>query len=323
MIEFERCTLSNGLKVIIQKDKNTKLTALNLLYNVGSKNENPELTGFAHLFEHLMFGGTKGIPEFDTPLLLAGGENNAFTNNDITNYYLTLPSSNIETGFWLESDRMNELDFSDKNLETQKSVVVEEFRQRYLNQPYGDIMFLIRAMAYKVHPYRWPTIGIDIDHIRSARQEDVKDFFYSNYAPNNAILSLSGNIEPDKAIKMAEKWFGSVPSRAIRRDDLPVEPPQTERRFLDVTRDVTANTLIKYWHMGGRPGKEFRELDLITDIFAGGESGRFENSLIRDKRIFTEANIYLSGEFDPGLVIFQGRLAPGISFEKAETVTDR
>ena len=320
MIDFERFTLENGLKVIVHHDKSTQLTALNLLYNVGARDEEENLTGFAHLFEHLMFGGTPVIPAFDVPVMMAGGENNAFTNNDITNYYLSLPSSNIETGIWLEADRMRELNFSEKNLLTQKSVVIEEFKQRYLNQPYGDLMFLIRDLAYKVHPYRWPTIGKDPKHIEDAKPDDVKEFFYSHYAPNNAILSFSGSTTAEEAFKLVKKWFDPLPARKLKDKSIPEEPEQTESRFLDVTRDVPANLLVKCWHMGGRAGKQFKEMDLITDILSGGESGRFENRLVRERRAFSEANIYVSGEMDPGLVLFQGRVTEGMKMEKAEEI---
>ena len=231
MIKYNRFTLENGLKVLVHEDKSTPLVAMNILYDVGSRDEDPEMTGLAHLFEHLMFGGSKNIPDYDTPLQLVGGENNAYTNNDITNYYLTIPSENIETGFWLESDRMLELDFSQKNLDNQKNVVTEEFNQRYINQPYGDAVLKLRPLAYKVHPYRWPTIGMDIAHVKNVELDQVKSFFFSHYAPNNAILALTGNINEDYAFKLTQKWFGSIESRIIKPRNLPEEPLQTDERI--------------------------------------------------------------------------------------------
>lgn len=236
MIKIERHILDNGLTVIAHVDRSTPLAALNVLYKVGARNEDPQRTGFAHLFEHLMFGGSKNIPLYDSPLQMVGGDNNAFTSNDITNYYLTLPANNIETGFWLESDRMLELAFSPESLEVQRKVVIEEFKQRYLNQPYGDIPLLARPLAYKVHPYQWPTIGKDVAHIEQATLEDVKDFFYSHYAPNNAIVTVTGNIDPQEIFRMAEKWFGPIPRRQLKNAVVPREPEQTELRELHVTR---------------------------------------------------------------------------------------
>jgi predicted Zn-dependent peptidase len=274
-----------------------------------------------------MFGGSLNIPDYDTPLQLVGGENNAFTSNDITNYYLTVPSENIETGFWLESDRMLQLDFSQKNLETQRNVVIEEFNQRYFNQPYGDATLKLRPLAYKVHPYRWPTIGMDMTHIKSIDLEQVKSFFFSHYAPNNAILALTGNIEYDRAFKLTRKWFGPIEKRAIRSRNLPVEPQQTEARIITVERDVPSTALYKVWHVGPRNGKDFYTLDLITDLLAGGESGRLYTKLVREKKLFSEINAYLTADIDPGLIIVQGKLMKGIDIQHAdesvnEVITD-
>jgi len=318
MIKYSRFILDNGLRVLVHHDKSTPLVALNMLYDVGSRDEDPEMTGLAHLFEHLMFGGSINIPEFDLPLQLAGGENNAFTNNDITDYYLTLPADNIETGFWLESDRMLELDFSQRNLDIQKNVVTEEFNQRYLNQPYGDTMLLLRPLAYKVHPYRWPTIGRDFSHISKVNLDQVKDFFFSHYGPNNAILSMTGNITPDEAFIMAVKWFAHVGKRRIKKRDLLKEPEQNEERFLEINKDVPASAIYKVWHTGPRKSEDFYSLDLLTDILAGGESGRLYTKLVKEKGLFSEINAYLTSDIDPGLVILHGKLMKGIDIRYAD-----
>lgn len=317
MIEYKRFSLENGLRVLVHEDRSTPLIAMNILYDVGSRDEDPALTGLAHLFEHLMFGGSVNIPDFDTPLQLVGGENNAFTNNDITNYYLTIPSENIETGFWLESDRMLELDFSQKNLDTQKSVVTEEFNQRYLNQPYGDALLKIRPLAYKVHPYRWPTIGMDMTHIKNADIEKIKRFFFSHYAPNNAILALTGNIDFDLAYKLTQKWFGPIEKRQIQPRNIPVEPEQTEERILTIESDVPSTALYKTWHIGARNSTEFYTLDLITDLLAGGESGRLHTKLVREKKLFSEINAYITADIDPGLIFVQGKLMKGVDIHYA------
>jgi zinc protease len=317
MINYKRFALENGLRVLVHEDRSTPLIAMNILYDVGSRDEDPGVTGLAHLFEHLMFGGSVNIPDFDTPLQLAGGENNAFTNNDITNYYLNVPSENIETGFWLESDRMLELDFSQKNLDTQKSVVTEEFKQRYLNQPYGDAILKIRPMAYKVHPYRWPTIGMDMDHVKNVDLEHVKKFFYSHYAPNNAILALTGNIDYELAYKLTEKWFGPIERRNVQKRNIPVEPEQTEERMMTIESDVPSSALYKVWHIGARNSSDFYTLDLITDLLAGGESGRLHTKLVRERKLFSEINAYITADIDPGLIFVQGKLMKGVDLEQA------
>jgi zinc protease len=317
MINYKNFTIENGLRVLVHEDKSTPLVAMNILYNVGSRDEDPTMTGLAHLFEHLMFGGSVNIPNFDTPLQLVGGENNAFTNNDITNYYLTIPSENIETGFWLESDRMLELDFSRKNLDTQKNVVTEEFNQRYVNQPYGDAILKLRPLAYKVHPYRWPTIGMDMSHIRNTELEQVKSFFFSHYAPNNAILALTGNIGYDLAYELTQKWFGPIEKRSVKPRNLPVEPEQTEERILTIEKDVPSDAIYKVWHIGPRKSEDFYTLDLVSDLLAGGESGRLHTKLVREKKLFSEINAYLTADIDPGLIIVQGKLMKGIDIHHA------
>ncbi len=318
MINFSRFSLINGLKVLVHEDISSPLVAMNILYDVGSRDEDPEKTGLAHLFEHLMFGGSINIPEYDLPLQLAGGENNAFTNNDITDYYLTVPSGNIETGFWLESDRMLELDFSQRNLDIQKNVVIEEFRQRYLNQPYGDALLLLRSLSYKVHPYRWATIGRDISHIENVKLSDITDFFFTHYAPNNAILTLTGNITPERAYDLAEKWFGPIGERRVPKRNLPAEPAQDSERKLTIERDIPSDALYKVWHTGPRNGNDFFSLDLLTDLLAGGESGRLYTELVRKRNLFSEINAYITSDIDPGLVVLYGKLMKDIDIYKAE-----
>lgn len=318
MIQYEEFKLQNGLRFIVNIDKTTPFVVVNTLYNVGSKDESPERTGFAHLFEHLMFGGSKHIPSFDTPLQKVGGENNAFTTTDITNYYITVPSQNLETAFWLESDRMLELDFSQKSLDVQRNVVCEEFKQRYLNRPYGDITLLLRPLAYKVHPYQWATIGKDLSHIEQANIKEVKDFFFSHYAPNNAIIAISGNVSLRTVKQLAKKWFGPIPRRNIATRNLPIEPLQTEKRTLTVERDVPASCIIKVFHMCGQLEKDFYTTDLISDILSNGNSSRLYQKLVQDQKLFSDINAYISGEIDPGLFIISGNLNPSVSMEAAE-----
>ncbi len=318
MINFDKFKLDNGLKVIVHKDKTSPIVAINILYKVGARNENPQKTGFAHLFEHLMFGGSINIPSYDTPLQKIGGENNAFTNNDITNYYLTLPKQNIETGFWLESDRMLSLDFSDKSLEVQRKVVVEEFKQRYLNQPYGDIMLLLRPLAYKKHPYSWATIGKEISHIENATIQDVKDFFYKHYAPNNAILVVAGDVKTNQIKKLAEKWFGNIENRKIDKTKIPIEPKQTKERKKTVYRNVPFNSITKAYHMCNRLHKDYQATDLISDILSNGNSSRLYQNLVKDKKIFTDINAYIMGSIDNGLFIIDGKINNNIKVKDAE-----
>ncbi len=318
MIKFERFTLANGLKVIHHYDASTPLVCMNILYDVGARDEHPEHTGFAHLFEHLMFGGSVNIPNYDEPLQIAGGENNAFTNNDITNYYLTLPAENAETAFWLESDRMLSLAFTPKSLEVQRQVVIEEFKQRYLNQPYGDVWLLLKPLAYKVHPYRWNTIGKEIAHIEQATMEQVKDFFKKFYHPSNAIMVVAGNIEFEQVKRWSEKWFGNIPDQEKIPRNLPVEPKQTETRRQTVERPVPADSIYKAWHIGKRTDKNYLHFDLISDVLSNGKSSRLYLSLVKEKKMFTEINAYVSGDIDEGLFIVSGKLSKGTKIEDAE-----
>lgn len=318
MIEINRYILPNGLRILHHYDATTRMTALNLLYDVGSKDENPERTGFAHLFEHLMFGGSVHIPDFDTPLQKAGGENNAWTSNDITNYYTVVPTHNAETAFWLESDRMESLAFSTKSLEVQKNVVIEEFKQRNLNAPYGDVGLLLRPVAYQVHPYRWPVIGKDPSHIADASMTEVKDFFYRHYAPNNAILAISGGLPWDETLRLCEKWFAPISRREITPRHLPEEPRQTEPRHIEVERDVPSDLLVKAYHMGRRTDEDYHACDILSDLLASGNSSRFYRHLVTERKLFTEADASISGDIEAGLFLIRGKLAPGISFEQGE-----
>ncbi len=318
MINYNKFSLQNGLTVIHHEDKNTQLCVLNILYKVGSKNEQPDKTGFAHLFEHLMFGGSVNISDYDEALQNAGGENNAFTSNDITNYYLTLPFNNIETGFWLESDRMLSLDFNQHSLDVQRNVVIEEFKERYLNQPYGDVWLKMLPLAYKKHPYSWATIGKEIGHIEAATLDDVKDFFFSFYAPNNAILVVAGNISLEKTKELTEKWFGKIPARNIRKANYEQEPPQTEARFLEVEADVPLNAIIKAYHMPARMEKGYYEVDLLSDILGSGRSARLYQKLVKEQRLFSELDCYISGDVEAGLFMIEGRLMNGIDLAAAD-----
>ncbi|WP_304214044.1 pitrilysin family protein [Phocaeicola plebeius] len=318
MIQVNRYTLANGLRIVHNEDDSTQMVALNLLYDVGARDEDPSHTGFAHLFEHLMFGGSLHIPDYDTPVQNAGGENNAWTNNDITNYYITLPHQNVETGFWLESDRMLSLDFSPKSLEVQRQVVIEEFKQRNLNQPYGDASHLLRELAYESHPYRWPTIGKEIAHIAQATLEEVKDFFYRFYAPNNAILAVTGHISFEETIRLAEKWFGPIPARNISPRQLPAEKPQTAVRRKTVERKVPVDAIYMAFHMSNRMHPDYYVYDMITDILSNGRSSRFIQSLVQEQKLFTSIDAYISGSLDEGLLHVTSKPVEGVSLEQAE-----
>ena len=318
MIQVNHHTLENGLRIVHYEDKSTQMVALNLLYDVGARDEDPEHTGFAHLFEHLMFGGSVNVPDYDTPVQNAGGENNAWTNNDITNYYITLPRQNVETGFWLESDRMLSLDFNPKSLEVQRQLVIEEFKQRNLNQPYGDASHLMRELAYKRHPYRWPTIGKEISHIANATLEEVRTFFYHYYAPNNAILAVTGHISFDETLRLAEKWFGPIPKREIPLRRLPKEERQTALRRRTVERKVPVSAIYMAFHMCDRKHPDYYAFDMITDVLSNGRSSRFVRSLIQEQKLFTAIDAYISGSIDEGLLQITGKPAPGITLEQAE-----
>lgn len=318
MLKINKHILNNGLRLVHSQDDSTQMVALNILYNVGARDENPDHTGFAHLFEHLMFGGSVNIPDYDGPLQLSGGENNAWTNNDITNYYLTVPRQNVETGFWLESDRMLSLDFSERSLEVQKGVVTEEFKQRCLNQPYGDVGHLLRPLAYKVHPYQWPTIGKELSHIANATLDEVKDFFFRFYAPNNAVLAVTGNIAFDEAVRLAEKWFGPIPRREVPVRSLPQEPPQMEERRLMVERNVPLDALFMAYHICDRQSPDYYAFDILSDILSNGRSSRLNQHLVQERKIFSSIDAYISGSVDAGLFHISGKPAAGVSLEQAE-----
>jgi zinc protease len=318
MIKFEKFILPNGLRVIVHKDVSTPIVAMNILYDVGARDEDPEHTGFAHLFEHLMFGGSVNIPKYDEPLQRAGGENNAFTNSDITNYYLTFPKQNLETAFWLESDRMAGLAFSKKSLDVQRNVVTEEFKQSYLNQPYGDVYLLLKPLAYKVHPYQWNTIGKNIKHIQDATMGQVKAFFKKFYCPNNAIMVIAGDVNVKEIKTLAEKWFGPIPKGPVNKRNLPVEPEQKKARKLSVKRKVPSDTIYKVYHCCGRTDKEFYATDLLSDVLSNGKSARLYQELLMKRKLFSDINAYISGDIDKGLFTVTGRLIKGVTMDVAE-----
>lgn len=318
MIKINTHTLENGLRLVHSEDRSTQMVALNILYDVGARDEDENHTGFAHLFEHLMFGGSLHIPSYDDPLQLAGGESNAWTNNDITNYYLTVPRQNVETGFWLESDRMLSLDFTTRALEVQRQVVMEEFKQRNLNQPYGDLSHLLRPLAYQIHPYRWPTIGKELSHIANATLWEVESFYNRFYAPNNAILAVTGNISFETTLRLTEKWFASIPRREVKPRALPAEPLQKAERRLTVERPVPIDALFMAFHTSARMHPDFYAFDIVSDVLSNGRSSRFMQHLVNERKIFTSIDAYISGSIDPGLFQISGKVAENISLEEAE-----
>ena len=318
MIEFKEFVLENGLKVIFHEDRTTPLAVVNVLYDVGARDEDESKTGFAHLFEHLMFGGSKNIPSFDAPLQLAGGECNAFTSNDITNYYTILPAENVETAFWLESDRMLELAFTPKSLEVQRGVVIEEFKQRYLNQPYGDVWLQFRPLIYKEHAYKWATIGKEISHIEEAKMEDVKAFFYKHYSPQNAVMVVGGNLDFEVVKDLAEKWFSAIPKREKYVRALPAEPEQKEERRLVIERDVPSNAIYIAFRMGNRKSNDHYVGDLCSDVLAGSKSSRLYNRFVLQDKKFSSISAYITAALEDGLLIISGNLDESVSFEEAE-----
>ena len=322
MIHFEKFKLKNNLTVIVHQDKSTPLACLNIIFDVGARDEDEGRTGFAHLFEHLMFGGSVNIPNYDEPLQMVGGENNAFTTNDITNYYCTVPSENLETAFWLESDRMLSLAFDKKSLDVQRNVVIEEFKQRYLNQPYGDVWLLLRPLIYNVHPYKWATIGKEIKHIEEATMEDVKAFFKAHYNPSNAVLVVAGDVELDNVKALCEKWFAPIEPGIKLKRNLPVEPEQKEYRSLTVERDVPINSIYRAYRMCSRVDEEYHTIDMLSDILSRGNSSRLYKSLIKDKQLFSDINAYVMGDFDKGLFVISGKVNDGITIEQAEAGID-
>ncbi|GEP92819.1 Predicted Zn-dependent peptidase [Chitinophaga terrae (ex Kim and Jung 2007)] len=318
MIHYNKFTLANGLRVIVHEDHTTPMAVINVLYDVGARDENPEKTGFAHLFEHLMFGGSVNIPVYDEPLQMAGGENNAYTTSDLTNYYIQLPAENIETGFWLESDRMLSLAFDEKSLDVQRKVVSEEFKEHYINKPYGDVWHKMRELAYKSHPYRWMTIGKELSHIENAKLEDVKAFFFKHYRPVNAILSVAGNVTVDQVKALAEKWFGDIPSGEKYNRKLPQEPAQTAPHKLEVKANVPLDALYKCYHMYARTDSRYYSADLISDILGGGASSRLHQALVKEKKLFSNIDCYHFGSLDAGLLTIEGKLVKGVKMKDAE-----
>mgnify|MGYP001002777000 CR=1 FL=1 len=318
MIAFKKFILDNGLRVLVHEDTNSPMACMNILYDVGARDEQEDKTGFAHLFEHLMFSGSINIPNYDQPLQRVGGENNAFTSNDITNYYITLPAKNLETAFWLESDRMLGLAFNKQGLEVQRNVVIEEFKQRYLNQPYGDVWLRLRNLAYKVHPYKWATIGKEIKHIEEAKMEDVKAFFKKFYAPNNAIMAVTGNVTVDEVKILAEKWFSDIPAQERNFRDLPMEPKQTEERREEVHAEVPVNSIYLAFHSVERLHQDYQIIDLLSDILARGTSSRLYRRLVKNKPMFSEINAYVVGSIDHNLVVVEGKPLENVSFIEAE-----
>ena len=318
MIDYKIKTLNNGLTVVVHQEKSSQMAAVNMLYRVGARNENPEHTGFAHLFEHLMFRGTEQIPNFDTPVQMASGENNAFTNNDYTDYYITLPKENLETALWLESDRMTGLNITPEGLEMEKRVVIEEYNQRYINQPYGEQWLCLRDMAYKVHPYRWATIGLSTDHIANATMDQVDEFYKRFYNPNNAILSIAVAYEPEYVFELVEKWFGAIPSLDIEEQIIPKEPAQTEARRMELTQKVPANSITIAFKMASRDSHGYYVSDMISDLLSSGSSARLYQSLVKELKILSSVNAYITGDVDPGLFVVTAHVLPDFSIEEAE-----
>jgi len=317
MIKYKKYILKNGLTLLIEQDNSTAMAAVDVLYKVGSKNESPEKTGFAHLFEHLMFGGSDHAPNYDEPLQMAGGENNAYTNSDYTNFYNSLPVQNIETALWLEADRMAHLTLNPKSLAVQKKVVTEEFKEVCLNKPYGDAWHHMSDLCFKVHNYRWPTIGLKIDHIADANLEDVAQFYETHYNPSNAILSISSPMDPDEVLRLARQWFEDISSGTKPDNQLASEPKQTEMREKTIYADVPMPMILMAFHMPGRTSDQYYACDLISDILANGKSSRFYQHLIKNKQIFSDIDCYISGSRDSGLIIIEGRPMPGITMKQA------
>ena len=318
MIQYEKFTLDNGLRVLVHQDESTPMAVVNVIYDVGARDESPDKTGFAHLFEHLMFGGSINIPLYDEPLQVAGGENNAFTTNDLTNYYCQLPAENIETAFWLESDRMLNLAFDKKSLEVQRKVVCEEFKEHYINKPYGDVWHKMRELAYSKHPYRWMTIGKELKHVEDASLQDVKDFFHKHYTPINAILVVAGNVTTTDIKILAEKWFGPIPPGTKYQRNLPVEPVQTAPRSVEIKANVPIDALYKSWHICSRLDERYYVTDLITEILSGGGSSRLFQALVKEKQLFSNIECSHSGSTDAGLLTIEGKLVKGVTMKDAE-----
>lgn len=318
MVQYNRFRLDNGLRVIVHEDANTPLAVVNIMYDVGARDESPDKTGMAHLFEHLMFSGSKNIPNFDKPLYRAGGESNAFTGSDITNYYDMLPAHNIETAFWLESDRMMQLDFNQQSLEVQQGVVCEEFKEIYINQPYGDVWHKLRQLCYKTHPYQWPVIGKSLQQIQDVQLKDIEDFYYTHYRPNRAIMCVAGGVKTAEIERLADKWFGNIPNGADYFRRLPTEPPQNEFRSLTVEANVPLDAIYMAFHVCDRYHIDFPVIDTITEILASGQSSRLYIRLVKERQIFSSLSAYITEDFDAGLLFLYGKLSKGITMQEAE-----
>ena len=323
MIDYKKFTLKNGLTLLTHRDSSSPMAVVNILYKVGARNENPEKTGFAHLFEHLMFSGSRNVKSFDGELQLVGGESNAFTCNDYTNYYITLPKQNLETALWLESDRMLQANITQQNLDIQRNVVIEEFNQRYINQPYGDVWLLLRPLAYKTHPYSWATIGKNVEHIKNATLEDVTKFFDAHYFPGNAIISIVADMAHEKIYNLVEKWFGEIPDKQKNDFIIPQEQQQTELRTLTVERDVPLTYLYKAYKMCNRHNPDYYVCDVLTDVLSSGKSSRMYKNLITKTNMFAGANAFISGDIDDGLLIVCANLLPNVDLELAEKTIDK
>ncbi|MEQ1745321.1 MAG: pitrilysin family protein [Saprospiraceae bacterium] len=317
MVDFSRKILPNGLRVLVHEDRNTPLVAVNVTYHVGSRDESPDKTGFAHLFEHLMFAGSRNAPDFDEPLQRAGGENNAYTTNDYTTFYEILPAENLETALFLESDRMLALNVGKRALNVQRRVVVEEFKETCLNEPYGDAWHHLSELMFRVHPYRWPVIGLVPEHVENANLDDVRDFFHRWYTPNNAVLTIAGNITAEQAFPLAEKWFGSIPPGPDPLRNLPEEPPQTELQQRTVHADVPMPAVYLAFRTPPRLHPDFYPMDLLTDVLAQGQSSRLYRRLVKEQRLFSSIDAYVTANIDPGLLIVEGKPAEGVSPETA------
>lgn len=322
MIQFEKFVLPNGLRVIVHQDAATPMAVMNIMYDVGARDEDPERTGFAHLFEHLMFGGSVNIESYDEPLQMAGGENNAYTSNDVTNYHIQLPADNLETAFWLESDRMLSLAFSEKSLDVQRKVVCEEFKEHYIAKPYGDVWHKIRELAFTTHPYKWQTIGKELSHIENAKLQDVKDFFFKYYRPVNAVMVVAGNVTTEKVKSLAEKWFGDIAPGEKYSRNLPQEPAQTAAKKLEVKADVPVDAFYKCWHIPARMDSSYHTIDLLTDILGGGGSSRLHQQLVKEKKLFSNIDCHHWGSTDAGLLCIEGKLAKGVNIHDAEKAVD-
>lgn len=318
VVNYKRKVLENGLRVLIHEDQNTPLAAVNVLYNVGSKDEEVDKTGFAHLFEHLMFGGSKNVPDFDEQVQQAGGDSNAFTNSDLTNFYDVLPVENIETALWLESDRMLQPNLSQKALTVQQKVVIEEFKETCLNEPYGEVWHHMTKLAYKVHPYKWPTIGLDMDHIAEAKLEEVHAFFQKHYCPNNAVLTIAGPITAEEGFRLAEKWFGEIPARNVSKKTLPSEPRQNQSGFIKVEQEVPVEAIYMGFHIPGRMDPDYYAYDLLSDVLGNGPSSRLYRRLLKEQSIFSSLDAYITGTFDPGLLVIDGKISKLAKREQAK-----